>query len=59
MMTSDRAADVLIVGGGVIGCAIARRAARDGEDERVNPLLGKRQAPSRLAALAERGFNCS
>jgi hypothetical protein len=28
-------------------------------DERVNPLLGKRQAPSRLAKLAERGFNRS
>jgi hypothetical protein len=29
-----------------------------GGDERVNPLLRKRQAPFRLAALAERGFNC-
>ncbi len=26
--------------------------------ERLKPPLGKRQAPSRLAALAERGFNC-
>jgi hypothetical protein len=31
--------------------------ARNERDERVNPLLEKRQAPSPLAALAERGFN--
>jgi hypothetical protein len=27
------------------------------DDERMNQLLGRRQAPSRLVILAERGFN--
>jgi glycine oxidase len=52
MMTSDRAADVLIVGGGVIGCAIARRAARDG----LSVVVLERGTPGMEASWAAAGM---
>src|SRR5687767_7465416 len=52
MMTSDRTADVLIVGGGVIGCAIARRAARDG----LSVVVLERGTPGMEASWAAAGM---
>jgi glycine oxidase len=52
MMTSDRTADVLIVGGGVIGCAIARRAAHDG----LRVVVLERGTPGMEASWAAAGM---
>ena len=52
MMTSDRTADVVIVGGGVIGCAIARRAARDG----LSAVVVERGTPGMEASWAAAGM---
>lgn len=48
----DQAADVLIVGGGVIGCAIARRAARDG----LSVIVLERGTPGMEASWAAAGM---
>ncbi len=52
MMTSDETADVVIVGGGVIGCAIARRAARDG----LSVVVLERGTPGMEASWAAAGM---
>jgi glycine oxidase len=52
MRTTERAADVVIVGGGVIGCAIARRAARDG----LSVVVLERGAPGMEASWAAAGM---
>ncbi|HST62074.1 MAG TPA: FAD-dependent oxidoreductase [Longimicrobium sp.] len=52
MMTSDRTADVVIVGGGGIGCAIARRAARDG----LSVVVLDRGTPGMEASWAAAGM---
>ncbi|HEV3049366.1 MAG TPA: glycine oxidase ThiO [Longimicrobium sp.] len=52
MMTSDMTADVVIVGGGVIGCAIARRAARDG----LSVVVLERGTPGMEASWAAAGM---
>lgn len=58
MTTREQTADVVIVGGGVIGCAIARRAARDGRSvvviERGTPgMEASWAAAGMLSPLAE------
>lgn len=52
MMTSNAAADVVIVGGGVIGCAVARRAARDG----LRVVVLERATPGMEASWAAAGM---
>ena len=52
MTTNERTADVLIVGGGVIGCAIARRAARDG----LSVVVLERGTPGMEASWAAAGM---
>ena len=56
MRTDRRRAPVIRRGAGTEGRARGRRMS-GADDERMNPLLGQRQAPSRPVALAERGFN--
>ncbi len=51
-MKSESAADVVIVGGGVIGCAIARRAARDG----LSVVVLERGTPGMEASWAAAGM---
>jgi glycine oxidase len=52
MTTSDSTADVVIAGGGVIGCAIARRAARDG----LSVVVIERGTPGMEASWAAAGM---
>jgi glycine oxidase len=52
MATSERTADVAIVGGGVIGCTIARRAARDG----LSAVVVERGTPGMEALWAAAGM---
>src|SRR5688572_23416707 len=52
MTMSDKTADVVIVGGGVIGCAIARRAARDG----LSVVVVERGTPGMEASWAAAGM---
>lgn len=47
-----RSADVVIVGGGVIGCAVARRAARDG----LSVVVAERGTPGMEASWAAAGM---
>jgi glycine oxidase len=51
-MTMQQSADVVIVGGGVIGCAIARRAARDG----LSVVVLERGTPGMEASWAAAGM---
>jgi glycine oxidase len=51
-MTARKSADVVIVGGGVIGCAIARRAARDGR----SVVVVERGTPGMEASWAAAGM---
>ena len=51
-MTGTRTADVVVVGGGVIGCAVARRAARDG----LRVVVVERGTPGRAASWAAAGM---
>jgi glycine oxidase len=48
----ERTADVVIVGGGVIGCAIARRAARGG----LSVVVVERATPGMEASWAAAGM---
>ncbi|HEX2079302.1 MAG TPA: FAD-dependent oxidoreductase, partial [Longimicrobium sp.] len=52
MRETSGTADVVIVGGGVIGCAIARRAARDG----LSVIVLERGTPGMEASWAAAGM---